>query len=71
MRNKNCILCKYRKDENACYRAIMSNTYCCPTLTNIYYTKLIYHFPFNLIYKIQVKVWKYRAEKEYEESHRI
>ena len=68
MRNKNCILCKYRKDERACLDAIKSDAYHCPTLSNLWYGKLIYHFPFNLIFKIQVVIWGWRTDKEFAEK---
>ena len=68
MKDKNCILCKYRNDEQACWNAIMSVSWSCPTLSNLYYGKLIYHFPFNLIFRIQVMIWDYQAAKEYIEK---
>ena len=71
MKDKNCILCKYRKDEDACWAAIRSDKYRCPTLSNLWYGKLIYHFPFNLIFKIQVLIWERRTDKEYAESSGI
>ena len=68
MRNKNCILCKYRNDEQACWDAIRSDEYCCPTFSKLYYGKLIYRFPFNLLFKIQLMIWDYRNAKEYIEK---
>lgn len=68
----NCILCKYRKSPIICKEIIMQSqrgmsSWHCPTLSNIYYGKLIYYFPFNLIFKIQVWVWGRRTDKEYNE----
>ena len=61
-----CILCKYRKNPKECIKAIHSNNWNCPTLSNIWYGKLIKWFPFNIIDFIQWKIYFKRAEKEYE-----
>ena len=65
MKDKNCILCKYRNDEESCKKAIYSPNWHCPTLSNLYYGKLIYHFPCNLLHKVQRKVWDYKYDKYY------
>ena len=36
-------------------------------MKDLYYNKLIYYFPFNLIFKIQVWLWERRADREFEE----
>ena len=37
-------------------------------LKQIWYGKLIYYFPFNIIYKLQTIIWDYQAAKEYIEK---
>lgn len=57
MNDFNCILCKYRNDKNKCHEKILNSlTWHCPTLSNIYYGKLIKWFPFNIFEKIRTEV---------------
>lgn len=37
----NCILCKYRKDKDKCMNAITDGNFKCPSLSNIFYGKII------------------------------
>lgn len=62
----NCILCKHR-NKNSCFDAIFSDEWNCPTLTNIYYGKLIKYFPFSAFDKIKDKIEYKRTEKYYSE----
>lgn len=62
----NCILCRYRNDENKCYKVITENNlWHCPSLSNIYYGKLIKYFPFNIIDKLMTYFEYKRYEKNY------
>lgn len=36
-------------------------------MNKLYYRKLIYYFPFNLIFRLQALIWERRADKEYNE----
>lgn len=55
-KNLNCILCKYNNNKNKCYEAITNSNWHCPSLSNIYYGKIIKHFPFNIIHWIIEKI---------------
>ena len=33
-----------------------------------YYSKMIYYFPFNIIFKIQTSIWEKRADKNIEKG---
>ena len=73
MKDLNCIFCKYFNDKEGCKQIILLSMYGktvwrCPTITNYYYGKMIYHFPFNIIFKIQRFIWEKRADKEYNEK---
>ncbi len=68
----NCILCKYNKynkDETfACFNYVEKDEqgypkYKCPSLTNIYYGKIINHFPFKQIHKLSTKIDWWRESK--------
>ena len=63
----NCIFCKYYRDLDKCQDTVYDENWHCPTITNIYYKKMIKHFPFNIIFKIQVFIWEKRADKECKE----
>ena len=65
MNDFNCILCKYHNDKNKCYEKIYSSTWNCPTLSNIYYGKLIKWFPFNFYQKIKDEINNKKREKYY------
>lgn len=58
-----CIFCKYKNDKEKC---INSKDYC-PSLSNIYYGKIVKWFPFNLLDKIKGKIEMKKAEKYYSE----
>lgn len=64
--NINCILCKYRNDREGCHKVIYTSSWDCPSLSNLWYGKLSYWFPFTLIYKLQTKIWIYLANKQYD-----
>lgn len=68
--NFNCILCKYFRKPDQCRQLMLDSqmgrvVWHCPTLSNLYYGKLIYYFPCNLIFKLQTKIWDYLSDKEY------
>ena len=65
--NFQCILCKHKHNEESCHEAIYSSSWTCPTLSNIYYGKLINWFPFNIFYNIQNKI-KDKKKTEYYET---
>lgn len=65
--NKNCLLCKYKYDSDACFDATYNYDFKCRSLSNIYYGKIANWFPFNIIEKIKDEIkWK-RAEKFYDD----
>ena len=69
MRDLNCIFCRYYNDPKGCQQIILCSQsghteWRCPTITNYYYGKMIYYFPFNIIFKIQTFIWERRADKE-------
>ena len=39
--DKNCILCKYKKDKDKCFDMTYNHGYKCPSLSNIFYGKVI------------------------------
>ena len=61
-----CILCKYRKQPDKCVQMLHSDDWHCPTLSNIYYGKLVKWFPFNIFDKIQNKIQEKLNNKYYE-----
>ena len=63
--NLQCILCKHKNNEQACHNAIYSSSWTCPTLSNIYYGKLIDWFPFNIFHHIKTKIKFKEMEKFY------
>ena len=66
MNDFNCILCKYHNDKNKCHEKILNSpTWHCPTLSNIYYGKLIKWFPFNVYQKIKDEISSKKREKYY------
>lgn len=70
MRDKNCILCKYCNKPDQCKQLMLDSQmgriiWHCPTLSNLWYGKISYWFPFTLIYKLQTIIWNYWADKEY------
>ena len=67
--NKKCNLCEYRKNPEICRNIVAEgihgvSTWHCPTLSNYYYGHLIYIFPFNLIFKIQVLIWEHKLKRK-------
>lgn len=55
--NFNCILCKYCNNEIGCNKVISENNlWHCPSLSNIYYGRLIKYFPFNIIDKVNTYI---------------
>ena len=68
--NLQCILCKYKNNEQACHNAIYSSSWTCPTLSNIYYGKLIDWFPFNIFHHIKTKI-KFKEMEKFPDSECI
>jgi hypothetical protein len=72
MRVLNCILCKYRNDPKGCDDILLNSQvgfvdWHCPTLSNLWYGKLIKWFPFNLIFNIQLWFLIRESGKQYNE----
>ena len=67
MKDINCILCKYKNNEKKCRSALNRYDWCCPSLSNIYYGKLINYFPFNVIQKIIDKIHDLQAKNYYDD----
>lgn len=65
--DKNCLLCKYKYDNDACSNAIFKHNYKCPTISNIWHGKLSKLFPFCIIDKIIDKKQELDAEKLYDD----
>lgn len=63
----NCILCKYKNNEKKCYNAIHRRDWRCPTLSNIYYGKIVKYFPFNFVQKVIDKVQDIKTENYYDD----
>lgn len=64
--NFNCILCKYCNNEIGCNKVISENNlWHCPSLSNIYYGRLIKYFPFKIIDKVNTYIECKRYEKYY------
>lgn len=61
-----CILCKYRKQPDKCVQMLHSDDWHCPTLSNIWYGKIINYQPFKLIHHIKTNIdWK-KTKKYYD-----
>ena len=67
MKDYNCFFCKYRKDPEGCQEQVFNANWRCPSISNIWYGKMIKHFPFNLIFKIQLWFLIRKADKEFKE----
>lgn len=63
----NCMFCKYKNNKEECDKKIFDNNWHCPTVSNIYYGKLIKYFPFNTIEKVRDYILDKRVEKYYSE----
>lgn len=61
-----CMFCKYKNNKDECNDKIFNDhNWNCPTISNIYYGKIIKWFPFNIIDKIISDIkWK-SADKYY------
>lgn len=69
MKNIQCILCKYRNDKDKCFDATYNHGYKCPSLSNIYYGKLIKLPVIKQIHKIHSKINMYLDDKRYEKNY--
>lgn len=67
--DKNCLFCKYKYDENACFEAIYNNDFHCPSLSNIFHGKIaklpIIKQIYNLYLDIELKI----EEKKYRDYY--
>ena len=61
-----CILCKYKNNPEECKKRVYSSNWHCPTLQNIYYGKLIDHYPFKMVHKIHVLIADNKANHYYD-----
>ena len=67
--NKQCFLCKYKYDSDACFDAIFNKGYNCPSLSNIFYGKIIKLPVIKQIYNIYDDIkWKH-SEKKYAKEY--
>ena len=65
--DKDCLICKYKYDKDACYKAIHDSYFHCPSLSNIYYGKMVEWFPFKQIDDfLTERAWK--KETKYAEE---
>ena len=60
--DKNCLLCKYKYDSNACFDAIFEQGYKCPSLSNIFYDKIVKWPVIKQVYDIYEDI-KWQREK--------
>lgn len=69
MSNFQCILCKYKNDETKCMEATQNTNFRCPSLSNIFYGKIIKIPIIKQIYKICTKIRNYYLMKKYEKEY--
>lgn len=67
--DKNCLFCKYKYDSNACFHATFEQNYQCPSLSNIFYGKIV-KLPiikqiYNFYEDIKLKYLEKKYDKEY------
>lgn len=67
--DKNCLLCKYKYDEAACFDATYNHDYHCPSLSNIFYRKIIKIPVIKQVYELCYKIHMYFKNKKYEKYY--
>lgn len=63
--NKQCLFCKYKYDNDACFDATYNHGYPCRSLSNIYYGTISKWFPFTAIEKYRDKIEEKRCKDFY------
>ena len=69
MRDFQCILCKYKNNEDKCMEAIEKDDFECPSLSNIFYGKIIKIPVIKQIYQVCDKIHDNYLIKQYEKDH--
>ena len=69
MRDFQCILCKYKNNEDKCMEAIERYDFECPSLSNIFYGKIIKIPVIKQIYQVWDKINDSRFIKQYEKDY--
>lgn len=59
--DKNCLLCKFKYDNDKCFDALFNHNYHCPSVSNIFYEKIIKLPVIKQIYDI---CYNYKLRKE-------
>lgn len=69
MKDIQCIFCKYKNDEDKCREAVFDYDYHCPTLSNIFYGKIIKFPVIKQIYSICYRIHAYFENKRFEDNY--
>jgi len=64
-----CILCKYKNDEDKCFDMTYNHDYKCPSLSNIFYGKIIKIPVIKQIYNLCYKIHMYFENKKFEKDY--
>lgn len=64
-----CILCKYRNDEDKCMEAIGDGNFECPSLSNLFYGKIVKIPVIKQIYKVCSDIHYNHLQKLYEKDY--
>lgn len=69
MKDIQCIFCKYKNDEDRCREAVFDFDYHCPTLSNIFYGKIIKLPIIKQIYNVCDRINDYFVCKKYDDYY--
>lgn len=69
MKDFQCIFCKYKNNEEKCMEAIEKDDFECPSLSNIFYGKIIKIPIIKQIYKVCDKIHDNYLMKQYEKDY--
>lgn len=64
-----CIFCKYKNDEDKCFDMLHNHGYDCPSLSNIFYGKIIKLPIIKQIYGLCRRGYDYYLSKKFEEEY--
>ena len=67
--NKQCLFCRYKYDSNACFDAMFNKGYKCPSLSNIFYGKVIKIPVFKQLYDAYDDIMYQRSVEKWEEDY--
>jgi hypothetical protein len=67
--DKNCLLCKYKYDSNACFDAVFKHGYNCPSLSNIFYGKIVKMTVIKQIYDFYEDIKDKYLEKKHDKEY--